>query len=76
MFEEAIAHHELLGGTTDVAVVVHDAHSSEASDVHLKSDMLSHVNVDVGLLCRISTYCLSGAEVIKALVPNFVNHSL
>ena len=74
LFEEAIAHHELLGGTTDVAVVVHDAHSSETSDVHLKSDMLSHVNVDVCLLCWISTHCLSGTEVIKALVPYFVDH--
>ena len=35
LLEEAIAHHELLSCTADVAVIVHDAHASEARDVNL-----------------------------------------
>ena len=74
MFKEAIAHHELLGGTTDVAVVVHNAHASEPSDVHLQSNVLGHININVSLLCWVSTHCLGSAEVIKTLVSDFINH--
>ena len=74
MLKEAIAHHELLGGATDVAIVVHNAHASESSDVNLESNVLSHIHINVSLLCWVSTHCLGSAEVIETLVSDFINH--
>ena len=39
LLEEAVAHHELLGGARNVAVIVEDAHASEASDLDLQGDV-------------------------------------
>lgn len=35
LLEEAITHHELLGSTRNVTVVVEDTHACETSDLHL-----------------------------------------
>ena len=75
LFEEAISHHELLGGTRDVPIVVENAHTSESSDLHLKGDVGAKITVDHGLLGRVDTTVVGhvpgGSE---ALVPNLVNH--
>ena len=75
LFEEAVTHHKLLGGTRDVPIVVEDAHTSESSDLHLKSDVGAEVAVHHGLLGRVDTTVVGHAPgCSKALVPNLVNH--
>jgi len=74
LLEEAVAHHELLGSATDVAVVVQNAHASEPGNVDLESNVLGHVNVNVGFLRGVGTRGLGSAEVIEAFVSDFINH--
>ena len=75
LLEEAVAHHELLGGARNVAVVVEDAHASEASDLDLQGDVIREVNSNLGLTGRIGPHICSAAESsLEALVTDFVNH--
>jgi len=74
LLEESVSHHKLFSGTADVAVVMQDAHASETCDVHLKSNVLGHVNVDCGFLGWVSTNSLRSAEIVETFVSNFVNH--
>ena len=75
LLEETIAHHELLGGAGDVAVVVQEAHASEASDLDLESHMRGQIDSDLSLARRVSTHVTSTAESsAEALVPDLVNH--
>ena len=75
LLEEAIAHHELLGRTRNVSVVVEDAHAGEASDLYLEGDVGREVNVDLSLACGVGTNILSATEdSTEALVPDLINH--
>ena len=75
LLEEAIAHHELLGGTGDVPVVVQDTHACETSDLHLEGHVLAQVNVDLGFASGVGTnVCCSEEGSGESLVPNLVNH--
>ena len=56
LLEEAISHHELLGGTRDVTVVVEDAHTGESGDLHLKGHVSSQVDLDLCLASGVSTH--------------------
>ena len=75
LFEEAVAHHELLGGARNVPVVVQDPHACETGNVHLDCDVASHVDVSLCFTSWVSTDSLGSAPVVKALVSNFVNHN-
>ena len=76
LLKEAISHHELLGGTRDVSVVVQDAHACESGDLHLEGDVLAQVWVSHGLLCGVDAMVSSAHErSSEALVPNLVNHT-
>ena len=74
LFKEPVAHHELLGGTRDVSVVVEDSHTSVSRDLDLKGQVSLHSNIDVGLSGRENTNTIGTGEVIEALVSDFVNH--
>ena len=56
LFEVFVAHHELLGGAGNVAIVVENAHAGVSGDVHLESDVGSHIEVGVDSLGRIDTH--------------------
>ena len=43
LFHESVSHHELLGSSGDVTVVVLDSHTSVTSDLDSKSDVLIKV---------------------------------
>jgi hypothetical protein len=43
LFHESVAHHELLGSTRDITVVVLDSHAGVSSDLDSKSDVLIKV---------------------------------
>ena len=75
-FQETISHHELLGGARDVSVVVKNSHGRVASDVGLKDDVRSQVDIDLCLLGWEGSDRLGSTKVIEALVSDFVYHSL
>ena len=75
-FEEAISHHELLGSTRDVSIVVENSHGWVASNVGLEDDVRSQVDIDLCLFGWESSDRLGGAKVIEALVSDFVYHSV
>ena len=74
VLKHGVAHHELLGGTANVAVVVEETHASETSAVDLESDVKVHVEVHVDLTGRVEAGSGSVGEVVKTLVSDFVNH--
>ena len=75
LLEEAVAHHELLGGARDVAVIVEDAHASEASDLDLEGDVGRQINSNLGLTGRVGPHVRgAGESSSEALVTDFVNH--
>ena len=77
LLKEAVAEHELLGGTRDVAVVVEDTHACVTRDLHLESDVLAEVDaLDLGLLGSVGTVGghASAPEGLEALVSNLINH--
>eukprot|EP00353_Schmidingerella_taraikaensis_P013931 CAMPEP_0185572314 /NCGR_PEP_ID=MMETSP0434-20130131/4270_1 /TAXON_ID=626734 ORGANISM="Favella taraikaensis, Strain Fe Narragansett Bay" /NCGR_SAMPLE_ID=MMETSP0434 /ASSEMBLY_ACC=CAM_ASM_000379 /LENGTH=221 /DNA_ID=CAMNT_0028188149 /DNA_START=247 /DNA_END=913 /DNA_ORIENTATION=- len=62
LLEEAIAHHELLGGAGDVSVVVEDAHAGEASDLHLEGNVGGQIRVNHSLASGVRTHVASAGE--------------
>ena len=75
-FEETISHHKLLGGARDISVVVQNSHGRIAGDVSLEDDVSSQVDIDLCLLGWEGSNRLGSTEVVEALVPDFVYHSL
>ena len=74
LLEKSISHHELLGGTRDVSVVVEESHTGVSRDLDLKGQMSLHSNIHVGLLGWEHANTIGTSEVIEALVSDFVNH--
>ena len=78
LLEEAISHHELLGGTADVAVVVKDAHACETTDLNLKGHVLAQIGVGLSLLGGEGTSVVRAhlPDRGEALVSNLIDHCL
>ena len=75
LLKETISHHELLGGTRDVTVVVKDAHTGESGDLHLEGHVGGQVNLDLGFASGVRTNVSSAREgSSEGLVPNLINH--
>ena len=66
----------MLGGSRNVAVVVHDPHSCETGNLYLESDVLGHVGIDIGLFGGVCSVRGSTLPVDETLVANFINHLL
>jgi len=50
LLKEAVTHHELLGCTRNVAVVVENAHTGVTGNVNLQSNVCGHIEVSVDRL--------------------------
>ena len=76
LLEEAVSEHKLLSGTRDVTVVVQDAHARETRDLNLQRDVSAEIDVDLSLLCGVSTSVVSSSlpDGREALVSNLINH--
>jgi hypothetical protein len=74
LLENLVPHHELLGGSRDVSVVVEDSHTSISGDMDLHGDVPLEVSVDLSLLGGMHSGVESSHCVVEALVSDFVNH--
>ena len=74
VLKHGVAHHELLSGTANVAVVVKKTHSGETSAVNLEGDVQVHVEVRVDLTGGVEAGGRSVGEVVETLVSDFINH--
>ena len=76
LLQEPVAHEELFSGARNVAVVVHDTHSCETSNLNLNGDVLVHVGIEVSLLGWERSHTGSSLPIDEALVSDFINHLL
>ena len=76
LFHKAVTHHELLGGSRNVAIVVQDTQTRVTRNVGLQSHLVSHVCLQLGLLVLENTLRVRTAaqRSSKALVTDFVDH--
>ena len=74
LFEELVAHKELLGSTRNVSIAVLDSHTGESSLLDLHSDVLGEVEHGLNLLGRMNSRVGGGSEDVEALVTDLVNH--
>jgi hypothetical protein len=74
LFQESVAHQELLGGTTDVSIAMLDSHTGESSLLNLKGNASSKVEGNLGLLGWMNTWVHGSCEDIETLVSDFVDH--
>ena len=74
VLKHGVAHHELLGGAADVAVVVQETHTGVTGAVHLEGDVELHVEVGVDAAGGVEASGRGVGEVVETLVSDFVNH--
>jgi hypothetical protein len=74
LLENLVTHHELLGSTRNISVVVENSHTSETSDLDLNCDVTGQIGVDLGLLGGVHTGVECSSGVIETLVPNLEYH--
>ena len=75
LFKEFITHQKLLTGTRNVSVRVFDAHTSVSSLLDLESHSFCEIDGDLNLLSWVNTRIGSSSENVKALVPDFEDHT-
>ena len=77
LFQEAVAHHELLGCARNVPVVVQDAHARETSHLHLQGDVSAQVDVDLYFANRVGSHVVRATKhCLESLVSNLVDHCI
>ena len=74
LLQDLVAHHELLGRTRDVSVVVKDSQAGETGDQHLNCDVSGQVSEDLSLLSGVHTGVKGRCSVVETLVPDLENH--
>ena len=74
LFENLISHHKLFACARDISVVVQDSHAGVASDLHLNGNITGEISMDLCFLRGMHSRVKSGGSVVKALVPDLINH--
>ena len=75
LLKEFITHQKLFTGTRNVSVRMFDTHTSVSSLLDLESHSFCEINSDLNLLSWVNTRIGGSSENVKALVPDFEDHT-
>ena len=74
LFEQLVAHQELLSSTRDISITVLKSHTGESGLLNLDGHCLSKIKSELSLLTWMNSRVHGSREYVKTLVSYFINH--
>ena len=74
LLKDLVSHHELFASARDVSVVVQNSHAGVTCYLDLNSDEASQIGVNLCFLGGMYSGVESSYGIVKALVPDLINH--